>query len=169
VRQKILRSTSRICRFPPAGIVPFSLALLECSLRGVPSTDDAIQTLRDLASPVAAFVRDRCEVGPNHEVEREALFREYRIWCEDNGYLKSPQHVFGRDLKAAFPAIRDKRTRQGERCARAQICRNRPRALGDDGLDLAKGLTLSALNHYTFWQSANKLLVAGEVPAILGR
>ena len=79
----------------------------------VPSADEAVETLRDLASPVAAFVREMCVVGPDQEIERDTLYAAYRTWAEEGGYPKSPKNVFGRDLKAAVPAISDVRPRVG--------------------------------------------------------
>jgi putative DNA primase/helicase len=75
----------------------------------VPSAEDAIQTLRDLASPVAAFVREKCVIGPDHEIDRDTLYFAYRTWADEGGYPKSPKHVFGRDIHAAVPAITDRR------------------------------------------------------------
>ena len=72
-----------------------------------------MKTLRDLASPVAAFVREMCVVGPDQEIERDTLYAAYRTWAEEGGYPKSPKNVFGRDLKAAVPAISDVRPRVG--------------------------------------------------------
>ena len=64
--------------------------------------DDTIRTLQDLASPVAAFVRDRCEVGPDREVVVSELYRAWRDWAEENGHAKTSKSVFGRDLRAAL-------------------------------------------------------------------
>jgi phage/plasmid-associated DNA primase len=72
----------------------------------LPAADEAIVTMRDLASPVAAFVRERCEINPTHEVSTETLFSEYKAWCELTENRKASREVFGRDLRAAVPAIR---------------------------------------------------------------
>ena len=37
------------------------------------AADEAMITLQDLASPVAAFVRDRCLTGPDHTIAVDAL------------------------------------------------------------------------------------------------
>jgi putative DNA primase/helicase len=68
--------------------------------------DEAIVTLQDLASPVAAFVRDRCVRDPGSEVEVDILYRTYRDWADDNGHVKSSKSVFGRDLRAAVPGLK---------------------------------------------------------------
>jgi putative DNA primase/helicase len=70
------------------------------------SADEAITTLRDLASPVAAFVRERCAIGPNETVPVDELYAAFKVWADSKGHLKSPKQVFSRDLRAAVPAIR---------------------------------------------------------------
>jgi putative DNA primase/helicase len=73
------------------------------------SSDDAIQELEDLASPVGAFVRDRCSLGPDQTIETTVAYKAYRHYCEDNGLPIGSQAVFGRDLRAARPEIRVRR------------------------------------------------------------
>jgi putative DNA primase/helicase len=98
------------------GILNWSLAGLErltvenenCFTR-LASAEEAIMAMRDLASPVAAFVRERCDTGPDKEIAVDDLYAAYKAWCEDNGHTKSQKAVFGRDLRAAIPAIRRER------------------------------------------------------------
>ena len=77
-----------------------------------------IGELTDLASPVGAFVRDCCNVGPGLQIERSALFEAWKRWCEAQG-REHPGNAasFGRDLRAAVPALGDAqpRTDAGER------------------------------------------------------
>jgi putative DNA primase/helicase len=101
-----------------AGIFNWALdGLQELRARGrfeQPHTSrDAIQELEDLASPVGAFIRDRCRLGPNELIEVDTLYRAYRQWCEDCGRPASNKAIFGRDLRAARPGI--KRSRPGGR------------------------------------------------------
>jgi putative DNA primase/helicase len=70
-----------------------------------PGADDAIVALQDLASPVAAFIRDRCDRGSKHEVPVDELYAAWRDWAEDNGHVRSTKQVFGRDLRAAIPGL----------------------------------------------------------------
>ena len=44
---------------------------------------DAVRDLEDLGSPVGAFVRERCEVGPVFQVEVGALFAAWKNWCDE--------------------------------------------------------------------------------------
>jgi len=74
----------------------------------VPSAEEVIITMRDLASPVRAFVRECCTLKSNLEVKRDDLYGKYKEWCDDNEYPKSAKHVFGRDLGAAVPELRTK-------------------------------------------------------------
>ena len=62
----------------------------------------ALQRLQDLASPVGAFVRDRCQVGPGYEVDKDDLFAAWKDWCIGEGKERAgTKAVFYRDLHAA--------------------------------------------------------------------
>jgi putative DNA primase/helicase len=70
------------------------------------SSRDAIQELEDLASPVSAFIRDKCRKGADEEIAVDTLYQAYRRWCEDNGRPASNSATFGRDLRASCPGVR---------------------------------------------------------------
>jgi putative DNA primase/helicase len=80
----------------------------------VPAADDAIVQMRDLASPVGAFVREKCEIGPHLQVAVDALYSSYKNWCELNEHRKDSMQVFGRNLHAVAPGIRKVRSRDGD-------------------------------------------------------
>jgi putative DNA primase/helicase len=75
------------------------------------SADEAITAMRDLASPVAAFVREQCTVDPNYEVRTDDLYAAFKQWAEDNGHVKKTSQTFGRDLRAAVPSVSVRRPR----------------------------------------------------------
>lgn len=75
------------------------------------SAEEAIIAMRDLASPVAAFVREKCEIGAGKEVDTETLFTAYKTWCELTENRKVSREVFGRNLHAAVPSVRKERPR----------------------------------------------------------
>jgi putative DNA primase/helicase len=77
------------------------------------STDETLITLRDLASPVSAFLRDRCETGSEYQVLVDDLYAAFVEWCEDNGQPKKSKTVFGRDIRAAQPTVRVKQPGSG--------------------------------------------------------
>jgi putative DNA primase/helicase len=102
----------------------------------VPSADEAIIAMRDLASPVAAFVRERCRIDAAMEVIIDDLYAAYCSWTADNGHAKPSKQNFGRFLRAAVPSVRVQRPRDagtrprfytginlaGEADAEAHVC-----------------------------------------------
>ena len=46
--------------------------------------------MRDLASPVAAFVREKCEVGVDKEIETDVLYDAFKIWCAATSTPRQP-------------------------------------------------------------------------------
>jgi putative DNA primase/helicase len=70
------------------------------------SSLDAIRQLEELASPISAFVRDRCIVNANEREDVKTLFRAWQDWCDMHGYKAGPAQVFGRNLLAALPQVR---------------------------------------------------------------
>lgn len=74
------------------------------------SAEDAIRDLEDLASPVSAFVRDRCVIGPGRRAWVDDLYRAWSAWCAEDGRTSVTNRMtFGRDLAAALPGIRRRR------------------------------------------------------------
>lgn len=100
----------------------------------VPSADEAIITMRDLASPVGAFVRDRCSLHANLQVSVDELYGAFKEWCQDGEYPKSPKAVFGRNLIAACPNVR--KARLGSRASRGYVYQGIDLAKDGDGLRL---------------------------------
>lgn len=78
------------------------------------STDEAVIALSDLASPVAAFVRDRCTRGLEAEVPIADLYNAWKAWAEDNGHKPGTSQRLGRDLRAVIPGLRVVRPRDGD-------------------------------------------------------
>jgi putative DNA primase/helicase len=77
-------------------------------------TDEAIMTLQDLASPTAAFVRDRCLRGPAHEVRIDDLFKAWKVWADDSGHRAGSIQTFGRNLRSVVPGLHVSQPRDGE-------------------------------------------------------
>ena len=50
------------------------------------SSEDATNLMADLASPMSAFVRERCTREPGAEVCRDDLYDAWKQWAEDNGH-----------------------------------------------------------------------------------
>jgi putative DNA primase/helicase len=77
-----------------------------------------IGDLEDLASPVGAFIRQCCDLGPEHEVEVQVLYGRWKTWCEGRGIDRpGSEQMFGRNLRAALPCLDLRQARDGgERC-----------------------------------------------------
>jgi putative DNA primase/helicase len=75
------------------------------------AAEEAITIIRDLASPVGAFVREKCKLGFDEEIAVDALYDAYKDWCDVCEYPKSPKAHFGRDLRAACPSVKKTRPR----------------------------------------------------------
>jgi len=86
----------------------------------LPAAEEAIITMRDLSSPVGAFVREKCVIDPRAEVPVDDLYAVYRQWADDNGHSKLSKQSFGRDLGAAVPSVKRRRPR-GETGGRPRV------------------------------------------------
>ena len=76
------------------------------------SSEEAIRQLEDLASPISAFVRERCTVGPGRSIEVNELFAAWQSWCQAMGRASAGNiQSFGRDLRAAVPGLRTSQPR----------------------------------------------------------
>lgn len=78
------------------------------------SSEDATRLMMDLASPVAAFVRECCIREPDATVPRDNLYDAWKRWAEDNGHHAGAKSTFGRDLRAVVPDLRDTQPRIGD-------------------------------------------------------
>jgi putative DNA primase/helicase len=78
------------------------------------STRDAMVVMREAASPISAFIRERCEVGPILEVEVGLLYQTWAAWCEHSGNRPGTVQVFARNLHSVVPGIQVTRPRDGD-------------------------------------------------------
>jgi putative DNA primase/helicase len=71
--------------------------------------------MEDLCSPIAIFVRECCDVGPNNQAPVDDLYAAWVRWCEANGRDR-PGNVqtFGRDLRSVVTGLRSARPREGD-------------------------------------------------------
>jgi putative DNA primase/helicase len=102
------------------------------------SSEDAAIALLDQASPMSAFVRDCCEVGPAFDVLVDVIYEAWKAWCEANGRDKpGTVQTLGKNLNAAAPGVRRHRPREdGTRPRMYQGIRLRDgweRQFGDSG------------------------------------
>lgn len=76
------------------------------------SAQELVNQLEALASPIKAFISERCIVEPGAWVECSVLFDEWCRWCRDQhrGHEGTVQ-MFGRNLGAAVAGVRIARPR----------------------------------------------------------
>ncbi len=104
------------------GILLWSIAgwkrLRDRSRLIVPEASKGItQEMEDLASPIAAFLRERCEVKAEagYDVLVTELYQAWCHWCEGKGYTKpGSEQLFGRNLRATLPHLKIRQPRDGD-------------------------------------------------------
>ena len=74
-----------------------------------------VQQMVDLASPITAFVRDRCEVAADAYVSKDELFEAFKRWYAEelgNEYQKDKSGFF-RDMRSAISGVKTDARRDG--------------------------------------------------------
>lgn len=70
------------------------------------SAQEAVEELEALGSPIMAFVKERCMVGPGLRISCDDLRAAWQDWCTDNGRREAgTAQSFGRDLRAAVNGL----------------------------------------------------------------
>lgn len=74
------------------------------------SSEEVVQAIDELSSPVSAFVRDWCVVGHGYRTNVDTLYDAWKQWCESEGrQMVSTKQSFGRDLAAAVTGVTRRR------------------------------------------------------------
>ncbi len=73
---------------------------------------DLANDLCELSSPVGAFVREQCNVGPEHTISRQSLYQHYHSWAQGRGREHFEDEAgFGKAIRAVVPTIGDSHPR----------------------------------------------------------
>lgn len=79
------------------------------------SANEALEELEALGSPIKAYLRERCSVGPGKSIQVELLYQDWRMWCATHGRDQpGTSQAFGAALRTAIPGLQMARPRQGE-------------------------------------------------------
>lgn len=71
------------------------------------SANDAVRVLEDLGSPISAFLREACTIGPKQLAPVSELYDAWSKWCGEQGRgLVTNAQTFGKDLRAVLPGIK---------------------------------------------------------------
>jgi len=75
----------------------------------------SVEKIEEMASPISAFVKERCVMGKDAIVDSDDLYSEWVKWCQAEGRREAgTKIVFGRDLMGAFPDVDTDRRRDDE-------------------------------------------------------
>lgn len=80
-----------------------------------PSHSELRQEIADLASPIQAFLRERCELSAEYFVQIDVLFASWKRWADESGNRPGSIQSFGRNLRAAFPDLQISQRREANR------------------------------------------------------
>lgn len=58
-------------------------------------------------APIRGFVEEMCRLDRKASIPRQLLYTAYRKWCEERGFNALNVSNFGRELRAAYPGVRD--------------------------------------------------------------
>lgn len=92
------------------------------------SSQGAVTTMQDTASPVSAFVRELCQTGPTCHVPVDDIWAVWREWAEDSGIRPGTKQLLGRNLQSVVP----------------QLKRTKPRGEGGRQVPTYSGITLAS-------------------------
>ena len=70
--------------------------------------------VRDISSPIGAFVRERIVLEAGRRIDVADLFAEWCRWCDAKKRKSGEESIFGRNLRSVLPAIETKQ-RRGDR------------------------------------------------------
>lgn len=80
------------------------------------SSNQTIEELESMTSPIKAFISEKCELRPLASVSVVDLFEAWRHWCNITGYQNAGNvQSFGKNLRAALPELQMDRP-QKEHC-----------------------------------------------------
>lgn len=77
------------------------------------SSNELMQQLNELASPILSFVEDKCEVDDRYGIAVNDLYKGWCNWCNDVGRDPTTTQTFGRDLSALLPRLTLRQVRIG--------------------------------------------------------
>lgn len=80
------------------------------------TSQELIDDLSKLASPVGEFITDCCLVGPEYSIPATELYQAWRAWCEEQGRDRPGNAgTFGKNLRAALHSLKRMRETTGQR------------------------------------------------------
>jgi putative DNA primase/helicase len=70
------------------------------------TSQEALDELEALASPIKTFIQDDCEVGNAASISKPLLFANWKLWCSRNNHIHvGTAQTFGKNLRSALPSL----------------------------------------------------------------
>jgi len=70
------------------------------------ATAGLVEELEELASPVLAFVKECCDIGPTEKCFTDAIYHAWSAWCKNQGRHPTFKDVFAKNIRAALPNLK---------------------------------------------------------------
>ncbi len=67
-----------------------------------PKVLEATEQYRQEQDTVGQFIAEKCKLAAGMQVKSSEMFKEYRQWCDDNGFMAVWGNIFGESMKAKF-------------------------------------------------------------------
>ncbi len=71
--------------------------------------DAALAEYRSESNPAMIFLADTCQESPYSSTQTLELYKEYRKWCDSNGYKPLGERMLGKQVKRQFPSCQKRR------------------------------------------------------------
>lgn len=101
---------------------------------------DVAEDMSRSSSPVAAFVREECDVAPGRRATVDDLHHAWNCWCDREGCQSArTKSAFGRELKAAVAGIECRRSTGQERFYEGIALKGSSAMSNQNGLERQEG------------------------------
>jgi putative DNA primase/helicase len=77
--------------------------LAQAGFTAIDRGERLVADYRRESNPVALFLDDRCQTDPKGRVARQELYRAYRTWVQENGFVPLSVTRFNREVRALHP------------------------------------------------------------------
>jgi putative DNA primase/helicase len=78
------------------------------------SAKNLLDQIRDIASPIGVYVRERLDQDPGYKENVAAVFDDWCHWCQPQRRDPGTEAAFGRDLRTVIPTLQT-RQRRGDK------------------------------------------------------
>ena len=85
------------------------------------SAEETTKIIRRLTAPISAFVEDECDIDPEGQVEKDALYKRFKDWCRAQNRPWAGKETFAKRLLQTCGGVKASRPRGDEDGKREQV------------------------------------------------